>query len=67
MVAFMTTVISKIGEQHYNEGFDDCVRYYQNRKMLMPYDNPRDNYERGWNSAIKSIKESQVTNNKSLA
>lgn len=55
MAAFMSTVIMKIDEQHFNEGFDDCIKHYQDKRILIPYDEPRDSYERGWNCAINSI------------
>jgi hypothetical protein len=55
MTVIMCTVIVKMGEKEYKEGYQDCVRHYLDNKILIPFDEPRDNYEKAWNQACEDL------------
>ena len=41
--------------ENFNDGYNDCILHYSVEKNLIEYEKPQNNYERGWNKAVKDI------------
>jgi hypothetical protein len=55
MTVVLCTVIMKVGEKDYKEGYTDCVKHYLDTKILIPFEEPKDSYERAWNDACEEL------------